>query len=208
MFGSRSWRGVLDTALCDSQWLATSRWFSLFTRYDWNILECGVMHNNPLPHNLQLVECGQYVVELKQVGQWWHLDGFVNGCFEDEGHQQSLLSNLIMYCLCCLQCLNVRTQIPYRPCDMYHLRTLILQRYTLAWKASFSFYKYTCKFPWGTTIKPSDVVVVKIKCKSTWHEHSYRHCHKKENFVYIIDIGKTRLTYRTYEVMQMFSASE
>jgi hypothetical protein len=31
---------------------------------------------------------------------------------------------------------------------------------------------------------------------------------KKENFVYIIDVGQTRLTYRTYEVMQMFSTSE
>ncbi len=28
---------------------------------------------------------------------------------------------------------------------------------------------------------------------------------KKENFVYIIDVGKTRLTYRTYEVMQVSS---
>ena len=32
-FKSRSWRGVLDTILCDTvcQWLATGRWFSLGT---------------------------------------------------------------------------------------------------------------------------------------------------------------------------------
>jgi hypothetical protein len=31
--GSRSWRGVLDTTLCDKicQWLSTGRWFSLST---------------------------------------------------------------------------------------------------------------------------------------------------------------------------------
>ena len=54
-FESHSWRGVLDTTLCDKvcQWLATGRWFSLGTPvsstkknwpswYNWNVVENGV----------------------------------------------------------------------------------------------------------------------------------------------------------------------
>jgi hypothetical protein len=56
------WRSVLDTTLCDNvcQWLATGRWFSTVTpvsttnifwppRYNWNIVENGIKHNNTNP---------------------------------------------------------------------------------------------------------------------------------------------------------------
>ena len=45
-FESRSWRGVLDTTLCDKvcQWLVTCWCFSL-PRYNWNIVESGIKPN-------------------------------------------------------------------------------------------------------------------------------------------------------------------
>ena len=55
------WHGLLDTTLCDKvcQWLATGRWFSpgtlfpppikLTERYNWNIVESGVKHQNANP---------------------------------------------------------------------------------------------------------------------------------------------------------------
>jgi hypothetical protein len=67
-FEPHSWRGVLDTTLCDKvcQWLASCRWFSLGTpvfsgysgflhhknlalRYIWNIVGSGVKHYNTNP---------------------------------------------------------------------------------------------------------------------------------------------------------------
>jgi hypothetical protein len=58
-FESHSWRGVLNTTLCDKicQWLATGRCFFLGTfyqwnwlpRYSWNIVESGVRHHIPNP---------------------------------------------------------------------------------------------------------------------------------------------------------------
>ena len=60
----RSWRGILDTTLCDKvyQWLATGRWFSPGTLVssinkndyhdipgNWNIVESGVKHHKPKP---------------------------------------------------------------------------------------------------------------------------------------------------------------
>ena len=53
-FESYSWRGVLDTALCDKvcQWLVAGWGFSPGTpwppRRNWNIVESGVKHNNPI----------------------------------------------------------------------------------------------------------------------------------------------------------------
>ena len=59
-FESRSWWGVLDTALCDKvgHWLAAGRWFSagipVFSsnesdppRYNWNIVEILLKHHDP-----------------------------------------------------------------------------------------------------------------------------------------------------------------
>jgi len=64
MFEPRSWRGVLDTTLCDKvcQWLTAGWWFSSGTPvsstnktwppwYNWNIVESGVKHHNPNPLN-------------------------------------------------------------------------------------------------------------------------------------------------------------
>jgi hypothetical protein len=60
-FDSRSWRGVLDTTLCDKvcQWLATCWWFSpvllfpppvkLAPQYRRDIVESGVKHHNRNP---------------------------------------------------------------------------------------------------------------------------------------------------------------
>ena len=61
-FKPRSWRGVLDTTLCDKvcHWLTTGWCFSLCTVvsstnktdwYNWNIVENGFKHNNPEPIN-------------------------------------------------------------------------------------------------------------------------------------------------------------
>jgi hypothetical protein len=60
---AHSWRGVLDTTLCDKvcQLLATSHWFSPGTpgssanktdrpQYNWNIVESGVKHHKPKPN--------------------------------------------------------------------------------------------------------------------------------------------------------------
>ena len=57
-FEPRSWRGVLDTTLCDKvrQWLATGQWFSPVystnktepPRYNCNIIESGVKHHKPI----------------------------------------------------------------------------------------------------------------------------------------------------------------
>ena len=64
-FESRSWRGVLDTILCDKicQWLAKVRWFlpgipvsstNKTGRHEiqgsWNIAESSVKHHNPNIH--------------------------------------------------------------------------------------------------------------------------------------------------------------
>ena len=50
-FGPRSWRGVIDTTLCDKvcQWLATGFLHQLKwpPRYNWNIVESGVKHHKP-----------------------------------------------------------------------------------------------------------------------------------------------------------------
>jgi hypothetical protein len=58
-FESHSWRGVLDTTLCDKvcQLLAAGQWFYRGTRvftnwppqYNWNIDENGIKHHNPNP---------------------------------------------------------------------------------------------------------------------------------------------------------------
>ena len=78
---SVSWRGVLDTALCDQvfQWLATGRWYSLGTIIpsanktdsqdkNRNIVESGVKHHNPnpviLPIYFYLPCCNQMYLPL------------------------------------------------------------------------------------------------------------------------------------------------
>ena len=51
-----SWRGVLDTTLCDKvcQWLVKGRWFSLVSStnktdfHDINIVESGIKHHKPI----------------------------------------------------------------------------------------------------------------------------------------------------------------
>jgi hypothetical protein len=63
MFKSRSWRGVLDTTLCDKvcQWLATGQWFSAGTlvsstnktdRHNWNIQTKSNLYMTANKHNL------------------------------------------------------------------------------------------------------------------------------------------------------------
>ena len=62
-FESRSWRGVLDTPVCDKdgQWLSADQWFSpgsppikkkWLPRYNWTIVESAVQHHTlkPLPN--------------------------------------------------------------------------------------------------------------------------------------------------------------
>ena len=58
-FDPRSWRGILDTTICDKvcQWLTTGRWclrvlwlhpsINWPSRYSWNIVESGVKHHKP-----------------------------------------------------------------------------------------------------------------------------------------------------------------
>ena len=59
---SHSWQGVFDTTLCDKvcQWLAAGQRFSsgspvsstnrtVRPRYNWNIVESGIKHQNPKP---------------------------------------------------------------------------------------------------------------------------------------------------------------
>ena len=65
-------RGVIDTTLCDKvcQWLVVGRWFYLGTpvshqqnwppRYNWNIVEKGVKHQNPNP----LIICNCNILSL------------------------------------------------------------------------------------------------------------------------------------------------
>jgi hypothetical protein len=63
MFESRSWRGVLDTTLCDKvcQWLATGQWFSAGTlvsstnktdRHNWNIQTKSNLYMTANKHHL------------------------------------------------------------------------------------------------------------------------------------------------------------
>ena len=65
-FEPHSWRGVLNTTLCDKacQWLTTGRWFSRVLRfpplikpprYNWNIVESGVKHHKPKPYHIIIV---------------------------------------------------------------------------------------------------------------------------------------------------------
>ena len=60
-FEPRSWQGALDTTLCEKvcQWLAADQWFSRVLRFpppinlattnNWNIIESGIKHHNPIP---------------------------------------------------------------------------------------------------------------------------------------------------------------
>ena len=60
-FEPRSWQGALDTTLCEKvcQWLAADQWFSCVLRFpppinlattnNWNIIESGIKHHNPIP---------------------------------------------------------------------------------------------------------------------------------------------------------------
>jgi hypothetical protein len=71
-FEPRSWRGVLDTTLCDKvcQWLATGQWFSLgspvsFTnkidRHDIVEILLEVALNTINPENLGICKCRSYI---------------------------------------------------------------------------------------------------------------------------------------------------
>ena len=74
-FESCSWRGVLDTTLCDKvcQWLATGHWFSPGTlvsstiknwqpRYNWNVVESGAKNPTHIyVHRIHHIDLSCYV---------------------------------------------------------------------------------------------------------------------------------------------------
>jgi hypothetical protein len=75
VFKACSWRGVLDTTVCDKvcQWLAARRWFSpgifihqkiLPPRYNWNIVENGLKNHNPNPNPNWLCMCSIEMLEI------------------------------------------------------------------------------------------------------------------------------------------------
>jgi hypothetical protein len=66
-FAPRSWRGVLDTTLCDKvcQWLATGRWFSPYTPYLFSISK--LLYNDSLEVRNQFV----YTTFFKLTNKYW-----------------------------------------------------------------------------------------------------------------------------------------
>jgi hypothetical protein len=81
-FKSHSWRGVVDTTLCNivCQWLAAGGGFLRVPRfpppikwppcYNWNIVESGIKHHNPNPHGLDFEPFVFLTVSMRLV-RWW-----------------------------------------------------------------------------------------------------------------------------------------
>ena len=139
MFKSRSWRGVLDTTLCDKvcQWLATGQWFSAGTlvsstnktdRHNWNIQTKSNLYMTANKHNLnacsfqlQLIHYQDFLhLKIRKQSRIYKLLNFDLHIDEVELqlHEEAVVAVIVCTCIyncLCNQCLS--------PLKLWVLRT-------------------------------------------------------------------------------------